>query len=66
MKFSCVKPLIANGAKINAKDFSGLTALHYACAKGNTSVVEDLLAVFSLDIEVSKTTCHFCIYLSIA
>ena len=36
--------LLENGALVNASDSKGLTALHVACAAGQLTVVEALLA----------------------
>lgn len=47
---SCVTILLEHGADPNCMDYNGNTALHYAAAGQNVSIVEKLLS-YDVDIE---------------
>ena len=51
--FSCIKLLVENGGQVNEKDTMGLTPLHYACTRGNTDAVKELINCVGIALEVS-------------
>ena len=51
--FSCIKLLVENGGQVNEKDTMGLTPLHYACTRGNTEAVKELINCVGIALEVS-------------
>ena len=46
--------LLEKGARVNEKDFYGLTPLHHACLRGNHACVETLLNCSGINVEVCK------------
>ena len=58
------RALLANGAKISAKDKQGLNALHHCCIKGLPLLVEVLLDALDFDVnarcrKTGNTALHF-------
>lgn len=51
---SCLHLLVEHGAQLNSKDAMGLTPLHHACTRGNTSVVRELVNCEGIGLEVRK------------
>ena len=51
---SCLHLLVEHGALLNAKDAMGLTPLHHACTRGNTTVVRELVNCEGIGLEVRK------------
>ena len=49
--------LLSQGARVNQKDFYGLTALHHAALRGNTPCAKILIAREDIALEVS-TVCY--------
>ncbi|CAK8698608.1 transient receptor potential cation channel subfamily A member 1-like isoform X2 [Clavelina lepadiformis] len=65
--FSCLKLLVEHGAHVNPKDAMGLTPLHQACTRGNTTAVRELLECPGLALEMTDhqgmTALHLaCLY----
>jgi len=50
---SCLHLLVEHGAQLNAKDAMGLTPLHHACTRGNTSVVRELVNCEGIGLEIT-------------
>lgn len=50
-----VEEALAKGADVNAADFSGNTALHYACEEGYDDLVKFLLACDDVSTDVTAT-----------
>lgn len=46
--------LLVHGARVNQKDYYGLTALHHAALRGNTAAAQTLINREEISLEVSK------------
>eukprot|EP00040_Diaphanoeca_grandis_P020895 m.111127 g.111127 ORF g.111127 m.111127 type:complete len:1046 (-) comp28098_c0_seq2:151-3288(-) len=54
--------LLKNGARVNATDYDGRTALHLAAAEGHTDVVKFLLDKHGANIQLKDRFGHTCLH----
>ena len=52
--------MLMNGAKVDAKNFSGNTGLHYACKFRYTSLIDKLINTYSADTSIRNSAGRRC------